>query len=129
MSPRAGGKWREEHTATLNAVVGRVWQRLPMSLVEPTAPLRLHADANDTDISVVLTQGTGAEYRVVGMGGRKLAIQEAEMGMMERLLVAALWGVKRWGRYTYFTPQLIIVLPGAVEAQLAAGSKDPPVRL
>lgn len=47
---------------------------------------------------------------------------------MERLLLAALWGVKRWARYTQFCPELWIVLPSAVEATVAKG-KDPPLRL
>ena len=42
--------------------------------------------------------------------------------------MAALWAVKRWARYTQFTPRLIIVLPDAIDA-VAARTKDPPLRL
>lgn len=47
---------------------------------------------------------------------------------MERLLLAALWGVKRWARYTQFCPELWVVLPSAVEATVAK-AKEPPLRL
>lgn len=68
--------------------------------MDPKQHLYLHVDVSDADLSVVLTQGEGESYTVVGFGGRSLAIQEARCSLMERLLVAALWGVKRWARYT-----------------------------
>ena len=54
--------------------------------------------------------------------------QEAQCSRMERLLLAALWAVKRWARYTQFTPRLTIVLPDAVDAVVSA-TKEPPLRL
>ena len=105
-----------------------VWKRLKLSLVDPKEPLQLHVDVDDQDLSAVLTQGAGEGYRVVGFGGRALAIQEASCSRIERLLLAALWAVKRWARYTQFAPSLTIVLPDAVDVA-AARTKEPPLRL
>ena len=57
-----------------------------------------------------------------------MALQEAACSRMERLLLAALWAIKRWARYTQFTPRLTVVLPDAVEAAVTR-AKDPPLRL
>ena len=54
-----------------------VWRRLKLSLVDPKEPLQVHVDVDEGNLSAVLTQGTGSKYRVVGFGGRTLAIQEA----------------------------------------------------
>ena len=97
-------------------------------MVDPGLPLKVHVDVSETDLSAVLTQGQGETYRVVGFGGRALAIQEAACSRVERLLLAALWAVKRWARYTQFTPELTIVLPDAVDVAVT-GAKEPPLRL
>lgn len=48
------------------------------------------------DLSVVLAH---SEEEVCGMAGRKLLATEAKGSVMERLLVAAVWGYKRFRRY------------------------------
>ena len=96
--------------------------------MDPALPLRVHVDVSDTDLSAVLTQGEGEAYRVVGFGGRALAIQEAACSRIERLLLAALWAIKRWARYTQFAPKLTVVLPDAVDVAVT-GTKEPPLRL
>ncbi len=105
-----------------------MWRRLKLTLVDPKVPLQVHVDVDDKELSAVLTQGEGEEYRVVGFGGRSLGLQEQACSRQERLLLAALWAVKRWARYTQFTPRLTIVLPSPVDAAVAR-TKEPPLRL
>ena len=105
-----------------------VWRRLKLTLVDPKEPLYLYVDVDDRDGSAVLTQGLGQDYRVVGFGGRALAVREASCTRVERLLLIALWAIKRWARYTQFTSKLTVVLPSAVDVAVAQ-TKDPPLRL
>ena len=44
------------------------------------------------------------------------------------MMLAALWAVKRWARFTQFTPCLTIVFPDAVDVAVAK-TKEPPLRL
>ena len=53
---------------------------------------------------------------------------EAKGTSMERLLCAALWGLRRYERYTAFAPSMTVVLPSALEVAVAA-KKSLPLRL
>ena len=55
-----GGCWRPEHTDTLNQVAELVSKRICLGLIDTTQPARLHVSVDDTQCSVVLTQGVGA---------------------------------------------------------------------
>ena len=68
------------------------------------------------------------EYRVVSFGGRKLSITEAGCSLIEKLLVAALWGLMRYERYTAFAPNTVILLPHAAEVGLIK-KVDSPLRV
>ncbi len=86
-----------------------------LSLVDPQLPVLVHVDCDEEVLSVVLTQ-TGKEgLRLIGIGGRKLLVRESRAPRLEQLLTAATWGIKRWGRYTYYAPSLLVVLPTAAE--------------
>ena len=56
---------------------------------------------------------------MVGFRGRALAVREASCTRVERLLLIALWAIKRWARHTQFTPKLTVVLPSAVDVAVA----------
>lgn len=72
-------------------------------------------DVDDSDLSIVLTQGTGDNYRIIGMTGRPLTISELKLPRVEQLLVVALYGLKHFARVTQHIP-VAIVLPSPVES-------------
>lgn len=49
-----------------------------------TLPGRLHVDADDTNGSAVLVQGSGENYRVVELMGRELMATEAGTSLLIR---------------------------------------------
>lgn len=51
----------------------------------------------------------------MSFGGRKLLVTEARCSLIEKLLVAALWGLSRYERYTAFTYNTVVLLPHAAE--------------
>lgn len=53
-------------------------------------------DCNETDISVVLAH---SETEICGLAGRKLMAMEQRGSIIEKLLIAAVWGYKRFRRY------------------------------
>ena len=68
-------------------------------------------DCDDHDCSAVMVQGEGEEYRVVAMGGRELQATEQAASLLERLLLTAMWAIKRWARFTLYLPSVVVVLP------------------
>ena len=80
-------------------------------------------DADERDMSAVLVQGESYydyrvvqgesyyDYRVVQMLGRALTATECKCCLIERLLLCAVWAVKRLAPYTTSTSQVYIVLP------------------
>ena len=128
LSSKSGGQWTEEHTQALNELGEMIWQRTKLALVDMQRPLRLHVDADDTHLSVVLAQDHEDGPVVCGMAGRKLQITEATLPLMEKLLMAALWDFKRYGRYCYYASSMIVMLPHVAELAVVNG-KDLPVRL
>jgi hypothetical protein len=100
MSVKAGGRWREQHTEALNLIATLVWQRLKLTLVDMKKELELHVDTDDDHLSVVLTQGDD----VCTISGRPLSITEKALPVIERLLIAAVWGYKRYAKYCLYVP-------------------------
>ncbi len=47
-------------------------------------------------MSVVLAQGEGENKRICAMATKALAITEKKCARLERLLLAAIWGVNRF---------------------------------
>lgn len=55
-------------------------------------------------------------------------VTEARCSLLERLLIAAIWGFKRFRRYCEFAPSVTVVLPHAAELCVVS-KKDPPARI
>ena len=68
-------------------------------------------DADDEYCCAVLVQGTGEDQRVITLMTRELAIMESMLPKVERYLVVAHWGMKRFSRYTLFLPSVRVVIP------------------
>jgi len=62
--------------------------------------LDLHVDADEEQLSVVLTQGDN----LCAMAGRPLLKFEQSLPLIERMLVAAVWGYKRYAKYCLYVP-------------------------
>ena len=104
---------------------------MKLGIVNLAKPARLHIDVDDTDLSGVLVQGEGSEYRVIAMVGRELQVTEVKCSLIERLALAAAWCVKKLNRYTAFLasgPGLQIIYPHAAEVACLSLS-DLPLRL
>ena len=84
-------------------------------------PLHLYVDCDEEDLSVVLAH---SETEICGMAGRRLLATEARGSLLERLLVAAVWGYKRFRRYCEFQ-EVTVMLPHAAELGALAGSTCP----
>jgi hypothetical protein len=54
-----------------------------------------------------------------------LLATEATRSLIERLLVAALWGLKRFERYTAFSASVVVVLPHPAEVATVKKSQLP----
>lgn len=52
------------------------------------------------------------------MATKDLTITEAKLARMERLLIAATWAYNRFGRYTYYLPQVCMSFPLEAEVCL-----------
>lgn len=64
----------------------------------------------------------------MSFGGRKLLATEARVSLLEKLLITANWGMKRFERYTGFGKRVIIKLPHAAEVAVLRRA-DLPLRL
>jgi hypothetical protein len=125
MSGDKAGQWRLEHTEALNELGELIHAGLSLTLVDQKQVLKLHVDADNINISVVMTQPGN---KVCGLAGRKLTVTEARCSLLERLLIAAVWGFKRFRRYCDHAPAVYIVFPHPAELCIVNG-RDPPVRI
>lgn len=107
----AGGAWEPRHTEALNTIAELVLQRFKLGVIDMAQRARLYLSLEDGFAQVVLTQGEGHGFVIIGMGGRYLTPTETKLPVLERWLVIAHWGIKRFARYTVFLPQVIVVLP------------------
>jgi hypothetical protein len=64
--------------------------------VDASRRLFLYVDCSREEISVVLAH---SETEICGLAGRKLLSTESNASIIEKLLVAAVWGYKRFRRY------------------------------
>lgn len=60
------------------------------------------------------------------MAGRELTITEAKQGVMERLLLAASWALKKLGRWCFYLPSITVVFPSPAHLQLVHTAHLPP---
>jgi hypothetical protein len=58
----------------------------------------------------VLTQEEEKTLKINAIAGRRLSVTEQKLPYLEKILLAALWGYKRLGRYCYYLPSMTIVL-------------------
>ena len=75
--------WLPEYTSLLNQLAKAVQKRVKLGIVDLTRPAKLHMDADDTDMSGELVQGTNNSYRIISMVGRELQITEAKCSTSE----------------------------------------------
>jgi hypothetical protein len=62
------------------------------------------------------------------MVGRPLTAGEVKLPTIEKQLLMSLWVYKRLGRYCYYLPKVVIMLPNPAELSLL-GNRDLPVRI
>lgn len=111
LGKNSDGRWTQEHTAALNTVAQQVLLHLELGVIDMKNPLTIHVDCDDLDASAVLTQGEGTNYKIIQFLGRSLLPTELKVPRVLRLLLVAAWAVKKLGRYTFFAPQINIILP------------------
>jgi hypothetical protein len=111
------GEWRQEHTAALNIICEQIFCKLKLQLVNQNRPLRLHVDVGEEGCTVVLAHTTS---EVCAFAGRYFTATEAKCPPMVKLLIAALWGYKRYQRYCEYNPSATIVLPLSSEVIVSA---------
>ena len=102
-----------EHTSCLNQLAQQIARHIKLGLVDMSAELSLHVSEDGDDLACVATQGRGEMYAVVALMGRGLTITERGYTELERLLVAAAWGVRRLANFALFLPGIRVVLPEA----------------
>ena len=91
-------------------------------------PIEVHVEEDGAHCSCTLTQGAGKDKCIIAMASREWQKQETSASRMERLLLASLWGIKRYARYTLFCTQLTLVFPHPGEL-VVAQTKELPTRL
>jgi hypothetical protein len=62
------------------------------------------------------------------MAGRVMLPTESRCSVIERLMICALWGYKRFRRYTEYAPRVVVVVPYAAELA-AVQAKEPTMRI
>jgi len=82
---------------------------MTIGLVDYGLCANMHVDADSDDASVVVTQGKGSSYRIVGMTGRPLTATEKLLPRLELLLILSLYGLKHFSRITLHVPVTIVV--------------------
>ena len=128
LSAKSDGRWGPEHTQALNTLVRLTAQRMAIGLMDYEAPANLHVDEDSQDCSGVLTQGQGDSYTIVAMVGRPLLAGEKVCARVERLLLVALWCLKRLARFTMFV-DVTLVLPARSELLAVGAGDDLPLRV
>jgi hypothetical protein len=88
----------------------------------------LYCDADNNHCSVVLAQQGEDCLKVNAIAGRKLTISEEKLPYLEKILLAALWGYKRLGRYCYYLPKVTVVLKSPAQLRTVL-KNDVPVHL
>ena len=102
----------------LNQLAEAVQKWVKLGIVDITKPAKLRVDADDTDMSGVLVQGTNNSYHMIAMVGCEPQITEAKCSMIKRLALAAAWCVKKLNHYTSplaAGPGFTIIYPHAAE--------------
>ena len=75
--------------------------------------LVLHVREDGEDIACIAMQVSGELYTMVPLMGRSLTVTEKGYIELERLLVAAAWGVRRLSNFALFLPCTFMVLSNA----------------
>ena len=86
-------------------------QRLHLAIADPTLPYRLYIDLRDGDAGVILMQGEGAQQRPVAMSGRPATAAELNAIRPKALLSIAVWGIRRFARWTCAATELVVGVP------------------
>ena len=67
-------------------------------MVDTTREACVHVDVDDHNLGATLVQGEGKQVKIIAMAGRTFTSTECKCPRMERLLIAATWALKRWGK-------------------------------
>lgn len=89
-------------------------------------PAYLHVDCDDQYLTATLVQEGEEGKQVCAMATRAMTITEKQRPRLERLLLAASWGVHRLQRCCYYVPELIVVIPDAADLALTRSKLVPP---
>ena len=65
------------------------------------------------NVACVVVQGEGDTYAIVTLQGRPLTVTEQGYTELERLLVAAAWGIRRLANFAMYVPSVRVVVPDA----------------
>jgi hypothetical protein len=93
--------------------------------VNQSRPLKLHVDVGEEGCTVVLAH---SNHEVCAFAGRCFTATEAKCSVMVKLLVAALWGFKRYRRYCEYNPDVTVILPLSSEV-IVSTQKAPTARI
>lgn len=88
----------------------------------------LHVDAGELFGTVALVQKQGEDKKLVALASRRFLKTECEGPQIEKLLVTALWGLKRLQKYCGFCPKVTVALPLPAEVSVCR-TRDPPLRV
>jgi hypothetical protein len=96
-----------------------ILKRCKLGIVDTSKPVTLYVDEGQNFINAMLAQGSGEDLIICDFASREFLVSESSAPRIERLLIGAIWAIKRFNRYTYHSPQIYISLPLQAEVYVA----------
>ena len=91
--------WKEEHELAFRAIVKMLTSPPLLTVPDLKRPFYLSTDASSKAVGVVLSQKVGQEERPVAYASRVLKEAERKYSVIEKELLAIVFGVKRFRYY------------------------------
>ncbi len=94
-----GWPWTEAHDTAFAALKAAVASAPIIHMPDLSQPFVLTTDASNFAVGAVLTQGTGAEERVIAFESKKLSPAETRYPVHDKEMLAVIYALKKWRHY------------------------------
>jgi transposase InsO family protein len=94
-----GWPWEEAQEAAFAALKAAIASAPIIHMPDLSQPFVVTTDASNFAVGAVLTQGTGAEERVIAFESKKLSPAETRYPVHDREMLAVIYALKKWRHY------------------------------
>jgi transposase InsO family protein len=103
-----GWPWGEAQEAAFAALKAAVASAPVIHMPDLSKPFVLTTDASNFAVGAVLTQGAGADERVIAFESKKLSPAETRYPVHDREMLAVIYALKKWRHYLLGTHTTVV---------------------